>query len=106
LALADPGGQAASVVLAVLAASVVLAVPAASGDQAGSVAQAVPEGSAVQAGLAGQVGLAAQAGPAAGKPPIVRRGVLAVALARRRGPPTVLVGGRTSAGREARRWAV
>ena len=96
----------------------VLAVPAASGDQAGSVAQAVPEGSAVQAGLAGQVGLAVQAGPAgrgelavqagpaAGKPLTVRRGVLAVALARRRGPPTVLVGGRTSAGREARRWAV
>ena len=34
--------------------------------------------------------------------PIVRR----AAPARRRGPPTVLLGGRTSAGREARRWAV
>ena len=112
----------------------VQAVPAASGDQAGSVAQAVPagsavpEGSAAQAGLVGlaaqavpggrealavQVGLggrealAVQAVPAAGKPPIVRRGVLALAVAPapRRGPLTVLLGGRTSAGREARRWA-
>ena len=50
-----------------------------------------------------------QAGRAAGKPhrpPHVRRGVLAVAPARRRGPPAVLLGGRTSAGREARPWAV
>src|ERR1700733_6337776 len=47
-----------------------------------------------------------RAGRGAGKPLTARRGVLAVALARRRGPPTVLRGGRTSAGREARPWAV
>ena len=41
-------------------------------------------------------------GQAANRP----AGVLAVALARRRGPPTALLGGRTSAGREARPWAV
>ena len=73
------------------------AVPAASAGQVGL---------AVQAGPAGRGELAVQAGPAAGKPLTVRRGVLAVALARRRGPPTVLLGGRTSAGREARPWAV
>jgi hypothetical protein len=61
---------------------------------------------AVLADPAGREELAVQAGPGAGKPPIVRLGVLAVALARRRGPPTVLLVGRTSAGREARPWAV
>ena len=64
------------------------------------------EALAVLADPAGRGALAVQAGPAAGKPLTVRRGVLAVALARRRGPPTVLLGGRTSAGREARPWAV
>ena len=64
------------------------------------------EALAVRADPAGRGELAVQAGPAAGKPLTVRRGVLAVALARRRGPPTVLLGGRTSAGREARPWAV
>ena len=49
--------------------------------------------------------LAVQAGPAAARPPTVRRGVLAVALAPRRGPLAVPLGGRASAGREARRWA-
>ena len=49
--------------------------------------------------------LVALAVPAVGKPPVVRRAVLAAAPARRRGPPAVLLGGRTSAGREARPWA-
>ena len=58
-------------------------------------------GSAVQADPAGRGELAVQADPAVGKRPIVRlrvqRAVLAVAPVLRRG--------RTSAGREARRWA-
>jgi hypothetical protein len=89
-----------------------LAVRAGQVDRVGSVGQAVPAASAgqvelaVQAGPAGRGALAVQAGPVAGKPLIVRQVVLAVALARRRGLPTVLLGGRTSAGREARPWAV
>ena len=76
-----------------------LAAQAVLAGQAASVVLAVPEGLAVRAGQGGVGGagrpaeLAVQAGPAA-------------APARRRGPLTVLLGGRTSAGREARRWAV
>ena len=61
-----------------------------------------------QAALAVQAGpgaLAVQAVPAAGKR-VPAQAVLAAAPARPRGPPAVLLGGRTSAGREARRWAV
>jgi hypothetical protein len=77
-----------------------LAARAGQVDQVGSVDQAVLAASAVlglavQAGPAGRGELAVQADPAAGKPLTVRRGVLAVALARRRGPPTVLRGGLT-----------
>jgi hypothetical protein len=114
-ALADRGDQAALVVLAVragLADRVELAAQAAPvarvglAARAGQVDQVGSVGQAVLAASAGRGELAVQDGPAAGKPLTVRRGVLAVALARRRGPPTVLLGGRTSAGREARPWAV
>jgi hypothetical protein len=76
----------------------VQAVLAASAGRVGLAARAgqVDQvGLAVQAGPAGRGELAVQADPAAGKPLTVRRGVLAVALARRRGPPTVLRGGLT-----------
>ena len=91
------GGQAVSVAQVALAGQVALAAQADPGGR---------EALAVRADPAGRGELAVQAGPAAGKPLTVRRDVLAVALARQRGPPTVLVGGRTSAGREARPWAV
>ena len=86
-----------------------LAAPADPGGRAGLAVRADPGGRealAVLADPAGRGELAVQAGPAAGKPLTVRRGVLAVALARRRGPPAVPLGGRTSAGREARPWVV
>ena len=94
---AASGGRAVSVVQAGLAGQVALEAPADPGGRAGL---------AVRADLGGREALAVLAGPAAGKPLTVRRDVLAVALARWRGPPTVLLGGRTSAGREARPWAV
>ena len=83
----------------------------------GLAVRAVPEGSAVQAGLEGQVGSVVLAVPeglavrvgqgelAVQADPVVQAGP-AAAPARQRGPPTVLLGGRTSAGREARPWAV
>ena len=108
-ASAVQAGQAALVGRAELAALVGPGVRVGSVRQAGPGASEGPEGSAAlvdPAASADQVGLAVEAASAAGKPLIVRQGVLAVALARRRGPPTVLLGGRTSAGREARPWAV
>jgi hypothetical protein len=88
---------------------VALAVRADPGGRVALAVRADPGGREVLAVLADRAGrgeLAVQAGPAAGKPLTVRRGVLGVALARRRGPPIVLLGGRTSAGREAPPWAV
>ena len=73
--------------------------------RAGSVAQAGPAGLAVQvdpaasAVQAGQAASAVLAGQAVQADP-------AAAPAPRRGPLTVPLGGRTSAGREARPWAV
>ena len=102
MAQAVPEALAAPAVRAGQAASVVLAVPEALGAQAGPAAQgelavqADPEALAAQAG---QAALAAQAVQAVLADP-------GAAPARRRGPLAVLLGGRTSAGREARRWAV
>jgi hypothetical protein len=123
--LADRGGQAASadqvelVVQAVLAALAVQAdrgvwaelavqaVPAVLAGQAASVARAALAASAAQGALAAPVDpaaqeeLAAQAGrAAAGKRPIVRPRVQRADLA-----AAVPGEGRTSAGREAQRWA-
>ena len=64
--------------------------------QVASVVLAVPAGLAVRVGqgeLAVQADPVVQADPAAGP-------------ARQRGPPTVVLGGRTSAGQEAQPWAV
>ena len=99
-----PEGLAAQAGPAALAGQGALAAqagPAASAGQGELAAQADPAASA------GQGALAAQAGLAAGKPPIVRRGVLAVAAAPapRRGQLPVPRRGQASAGREARRWA-
>ena len=77
-AQAVPAGQAASVVLAV---------------REGLAVRAVPGGREALAVQAGQAELAVQAGQA-------------VVPVRRRAPLAVPLGGRTSAGREARRWAV
>ena len=92
----------------------VQAGPAALAGRAGSVAQAAQAALAAPAGRAGsvvqaaQAALVVQAAQAALAAPAVQT-VLAdpgAAHARRRGPLPVLLGGRTSAGREARRWAV
>ena len=79
--------------------------------QAGQAALAVQAGQAALAVQAGQAELAAQAGQAAlaaqaGQAELAVQAGQAVAPVRRRGPLAVLLGGRTSAGREARRWAV
>jgi hypothetical protein len=115
-ASADPAESVAQVVRAgseVPEGLAVQAGPAASAGQGALVAPADPEGqveSVVQADPAAREALAVQAGPAAGRLPIVRlrvrRGVLAVAPAPRRGPLAVPPRGQTSAGPEARRWAV
>ena len=115
-AWADPAGSAVRVVPAASAALEGLAVLEGSAAQAGQEALALADlaASADQEALAaqadpaasaGQEALAAQADPAAGKPPIVRRGVLAAAPALRRGQLTVPLRGQAQAGREARRWA-
>jgi hypothetical protein len=111
---------------------VVLAVPAALAGRVELAARAVPGASEVQEGSAVQVALAAQAvpaGQAASVVPAVREGLavrgvpggreaLAVQAGQavradpagapvpRRDPLVVLLGGRTSAAREARPWAV
>ena len=128
-ALADPGGLAASAVRAVPAAWEVPEVSAVQAGQAASETwrarwrrrawRARGIGGAGRPGGRGGVGGRGPARAAWGSwrswpsrrwasrwSGRVRRGVLAVALARRRGPPAVLLGGRTSAGREARPWAV
>ena len=114
-ASADPAESVAQVVRAgseVPEGLAVQAGPAASAGQGALVAPADPEGqveSVVQADPAPREALAVQAGPAAGRLPIVRRrvrrAVLAAAPVLPQGPLAVLLGGRTSAGQEARPWA-
>ena len=100
-------GSAAPVVLVASADQVGLAALAVLGASAGRVGSAAP---VVLVASAGRVELVVQGGPVAGKAlivrPLARRVVLAAAPVQQRGPPTALLGGRTSAGREAPPWAV
>ena len=104
-ALAESAVQAGQAALAAQAGQAELAA------QAGQAELAVQAGQAALAVQAGQAALAAQAGQAelavqAGQAELAVQAGQAVAPVRRRGPLAVLLGGRTSAGREARRWAV